>query len=177
MKNGVFSCGKSKRLLKRSFIGKRSVNGCENPKHRLFLTLIYSKCTTAKGKLAEKQRHLLKTKYKNAEKTVRKAYKQIDTQGTSKRRKGLHSVSTTGKKATLKSKRVPRKKREQSKCLTIRFAVDIIKPLNTEAYRSGHNEAVLKTVWVKAHGGSNPSSSAKQNGQAKMLVRFVLSTM
>ena len=30
----------------------------------------------------------------------------------------------------------------------------------TEAYRSGHNEAVLKTVWVQAHGGSNPSASA-----------------
>ena len=29
-----------------------------------------------------------------------------------------------------------------------------------EVYRSGHNEAVLKTVWVKAHGGSNPSASA-----------------
>ncbi len=35
--------------------------------------------------------------------------------------------------------------------------------LNTEAYRSGHNEAVLKTVWVHAHGGSNPSASAKMN--------------
>ena len=32
-----------------------------------------------------------------------------------------------------------------------------------EEYRSGHNEAVLKTVWVKAHGGSNPSSSATKN--------------
>ena len=32
----------------------------------------------------------------------------------------------------------------------------------TEVYRSGHNEAVLKTVWVHAHGGSNPSTSAKQ---------------
>ena len=31
-----------------------------------------------------------------------------------------------------------------------------------EEYRSGHNEAVLKTVWVKAHGGSNPSSSANK---------------
>ena len=29
-----------------------------------------------------------------------------------------------------------------------------------EVYRSGHNEAVLKTVWVKAPGGSNPSTSA-----------------
>ena len=29
-----------------------------------------------------------------------------------------------------------------------------------EVYRSGHNEAVLKTVWVQAHGGSNPSASA-----------------
>ncbi len=37
-----------------------------------------------------------------------------------------------------------------------RFALTIM-----EAYRSGHNEAVLKTVWVKAHGGSNPSASAK----------------
>ena len=32
--------------------------------------------------------------------------------------------------------------------------------MHTEAYRSGHNEAVLKTVWVQAHGGSNPSASA-----------------
>ena len=32
-----------------------------------------------------------------------------------------------------------------------------------EAYRSGHNEAVLKTVWVHAHGGSNPSASAKRH--------------
>ena len=31
-----------------------------------------------------------------------------------------------------------------------------------EAYRSGHNEAVLKTVWVHAHGGSNPSASARR---------------
>ena len=32
---------------------------------------------------------------------------------------------------------------------------------NTEAYRSGHNEAVLKTVCRQRHGGSNPSASAK----------------
>ena len=31
---------------------------------------------------------------------------------------------------------------------------------NKQEYRSGHNEAVLKTVWVKAHGGSNPSACA-----------------
>ena len=30
-----------------------------------------------------------------------------------------------------------------------------------ERYRSGHNEAVLKTVWVKARVGSNPTLSAK----------------
>ena len=30
-----------------------------------------------------------------------------------------------------------------------------------EMYRSGHNEAVLKTVWAHAHEGSNPSLSAK----------------
>ena len=33
---------------------------------------------------------------------------------------------------------------------------------NKQEYRSGHNEAVLKTVWVKAHGGSNPSSCANE---------------
>ena len=34
----------------------------------------------------------------------------------------------------------------------------------TEAYRSGHNEAVLKTVWGQPHGGSNPSASANKKG-------------
>ena len=31
---------------------------------------------------------------------------------------------------------------------------------NTQAYRSGHNEAVLKTVRGNSHGGSNPSACA-----------------
>ena len=31
---------------------------------------------------------------------------------------------------------------------------------NKESYRSGHNEAVLKTVWAYAHVGSNPTLSA-----------------
>ena len=31
---------------------------------------------------------------------------------------------------------------------------------HSEDYRSGHNEAVLKTVCLHGHGGSNPSSSA-----------------
>ena len=31
---------------------------------------------------------------------------------------------------------------------------------NTERYRSGHNEAVLKTVWGQPHKGSNPFLSA-----------------
>ena len=30
-----------------------------------------------------------------------------------------------------------------------------------QRYRSGHNEAVLKTVWVHAHVGSNPTLCAK----------------
>ncbi len=33
---------------------------------------------------------------------------------------------------------------------------------NKESYRSGHNEAVLKTVWAYAHVGSNPTLSAKK---------------
>ena len=32
---------------------------------------------------------------------------------------------------------------------------------NTEGYRSGHNGAVLKTVRVQAHVGSNPTPSAR----------------
>ncbi len=31
----------------------------------------------------------------------------------------------------------------------------------SESYRSGHNEAVLKTVWANAHVGSNPTLSAR----------------
>ncbi len=31
---------------------------------------------------------------------------------------------------------------------------------NSERYRSGHNEAVLKTVWRQRHKGSNPFRSA-----------------
>ena len=41
-----------------------------------------------------------------------------------------------------------------------------------QEYRSGHNEAVLKTVWVKAHGGSNPSSCAKKIKTSLALVLF-----
>ena len=33
-----------------------------------------------------------------------------------------------------------------------------------EGYRSGHNEAVLKTVWAHAHVGSNPTPSANKKG-------------
>ena len=42
-----------------------------------------------------------------------------------------------------------------------------------EAYRSGHNEAVLKTVWVQAHGGSNPSASAN-NADVAQVVEHIL---
>ena len=34
-----------------------------------------------------------------------------------------------------------------------------------EGYRSGHNGAVLKTVRVKAHAGSNPAPSAMINAE------------
>ncbi len=35
-----------------------------------------------------------------------------------------------------------------------------------EGYRSGHNEAVLKTVWGKPHMGSNPIPSAMKKALA-----------
>ncbi len=35
---------------------------------------------------------------------------------------------------------------------------------NAEGYRSGHNGAVLKTVWVQAPVGSNPTPSARDLG-------------
>lgn len=48
----------------------------------------------------------------------------------------------------------------------------------TEAYRSGHNGAVLKTVKVQAYGGSSPSASAKSkiriNLRASNLIGSVL---
>lgn len=46
------------------------------------------------------------------------------------------------------------------KIYKIFFSKNLI--INLEAYRSGHNEVVLKTIWVQAHGGSNPSASAIQ---------------
>ena len=42
-----------------------------------------------------------------------------------------------------------------------------------QAYRSGHNEAVLKTVWVKAHGGSNPSACATKKKDGFLPVFFL----
>ena len=47
----------------------------------------------------------------------------------------------------------PRRKTQKNR------SSDFIK-VNTEGYRSGHNEAVLKTVWEQSHVGSNPTPSA-----------------
>ncbi len=43
---------------------------------------------------------------------------------------------------------------------------------NTEVYRSGHNEAVLKTVCPQGHGGSNPSASAIVKKKTHKAVSF-----
>ena len=55
--------------------------------------------------------------------------------------------------------------------LSIIICVDIKYFL--QAYRSGHNEAVLKTVWVKAHGGSNPSACAIKKRQIFFCLFFM----
>ena len=46
-----------------------------------------------------------------------------------------------------------------------------------QRYRSGHNEAVLKTVWVQAHRGSNPLASANKSkaGTFVLALLFVYS--
>ena len=44
---------------------------------------------------------------------------------------------------------------------------------HTEGYRSGHNEAVLKTVWVYAHVGSNPTPSANKNKRHTVPLVFI----
>ena len=41
-----------------------------------------------------------------------------------------------------------------------------------ERYRSGHNEAVLKTVWGQLHKGSNPFLSAKHQ-RTRILMRVL----
>ena len=43
----------------------------------------------------------------------------------------------------------------------------------TEDYRSGHNEAVLKTVCLYGHEGSNPPSSAKTKKHSRKWVLFL----
>ena len=40
---------------------------------------------------------------------------------------------------------------------------------NTERYRSGHNEAVLKTVCPQGHVGSNPTLCAESEKIQKLL--------
>ena len=45
--------------------------------------------------------------------------------------------------------------------------------MHSEGYRSGHNEAVLKTVCLCGHVGSNPTPSAKK---AHLRVCFLLLT-
>ena len=41
-----------------------------------------------------------------------------------------------------------------------------------EGYRSGHNEAVLKTVWAQVHMGSNPIPSAKNKYRRQAVFYF-----
>ena len=41
-----------------------------------------------------------------------------------------------------------------------------------ERYRSGHNEAVLKTVWVKARVGSNPTLSVNRKQYQRGVAQF-----
>ena len=45
--------------------------------------------------------------------------------------------------------------------MTQQANLEIVPKPNMLGYRSGHNGAVLKTVRVKAHAGSNPAPSAK----------------
>ena len=49
--------------------------------------------------------------------------------------------------------------------------------LTMEEYRSGHNEAVLKTVWEKSHKGSNPFSSAKKTDLFRQVGFLTKSTL
>ena len=46
-----------------------------------------------------------------------------------------------------------------------------------EGYRSGHNEAVLKTVWVHARVGSNPTPSVKKTDTHSVSVFFYAKKM
>ena len=45
---------------------------------------------------------------------------------------------------------------------------------NTERYRSGHNEAVLKTVCPQGHMGSNPILSARRLSRLKIQFERIL---
>ena len=49
--------------------------------------------------------------------------------------------------------------------------------INTDAYRSGHNEAVWKTGWGNTHGGSTPSASAIQKPMPILGIGFCISHM
>ena len=64
----------------------------------------------------------------------------------------------------------------------VEFRVEQTK-FHTEGYRSGHNGAVLKTVWAQAHRRSNRLPSAKISaaslyvGSFLMFLRILLNTL
>ena len=50
---------------------------------------------------------------------------------------------------------------------------DVMKIIHMERYRSGHNEAVLKTVCPQGRVGSNPTLSAVENKTFKKLKKVL----
>ena len=70
-------------------------------------------------------------------------------------------------------RKVEKNKKISKKVLTKRNLDDIIiladrENSNTERYRSGHNEAVLKTVCPQGRVGSNPTLSAGENDENQL---------
>ena len=78
--------------------------------------------------------------------------------------------------ATLDFVGAPKKQKNKQ---SNQISKNLIKPMisakavsYTEGYRSGHNEAVLKTVWAPAHKGSNPFPSAIKSLVSTRLFHF-----
>ena len=82
-----------------------------------------------------------------------------------------HTLCLTSKLVDLRvgyAKRIRREKLVEPRLFQLRNydATECI--IVTEGYRSGHNEAVLKTVWEQSHVGSNPTPSAKTRADHAM---------
>ena len=75
-------------------------------------------------------------------------------------KQGASEAKALAREATMRLGRVHTPSCDNGNIQIINTRKSKLNKYYTERYRSGHNEAVLKTVWGQPHKGSNPFLSA-----------------